>query len=67
MRANFKLGAPLDFNGTRYKDKTDRKEEQEDIVEKWIGSFSDLANNYLAESYSEEEKADKIDGFELYI
>jgi hypothetical protein len=33
MRTTFRLGAPLDINGTRYLNKEDRKKEQENFVE----------------------------------
>jgi len=36
MRTTFRLGAPLDINGTRYLFKDDREDEQEEYVEAFI-------------------------------
>ena len=36
MRTTFRLGAPLDINGTRYKYKDDRGDEQDKYVEDFI-------------------------------
>jgi hypothetical protein len=39
MRTTFKLGAPLDINGTRYKSKDDRPKEQDVFVENFINEI----------------------------
>jgi len=36
MRTTFKLGAPLNINGTRFESKEDRPDEQDVYVEKFI-------------------------------
>ena len=52
MRTRFKLGAPLLFNGTRYKDKTDREKDQEKIVSDWILQFENKVKIYLKDDKS---------------
>ena len=58
MRLFIKLGAPLEVNGIRYKDKMDRIEEQDAIIESFL---VDIRENTVAKF------KDDPTGFRVYI
>jgi hypothetical protein len=51
MRATFSLGGPLDYNGVRYADKSDRRQEQRAIYRDYQLDF----NSYILENFSEDD------------
>lgn len=63
MRTTFRLGAPLDINGTRYLYKDDREDEQEEYVEAFIESIQ----KNITEQFPPDETGFEVSMFNAFI